>query len=47
MGDLKPVSHFQFNEFIKGKGFKGRNSYKSKDLKAMFGFKPLYDRRSK
>ena len=46
MGDLKPISHIQFNEFIKGKGFKGRSNYKSKDLKAMFGIKPLYDRRS-
>ena len=46
MRDLKPISHIQFNEFIKGKGFKGRSNYKSKDLKAMFSFKPLYDRRS-
>ena len=45
MGDLKPVSHKQFNEFIKGKGFKGRNDYKLKELKAKFGFKPMYDRR--
>ena len=28
-------------KFIKGKGFKGRNNYKLKDLKAMFGFKPM------
>ena len=28
MGDLKPISHKEFNEFIKGKGFKGRNDYK-------------------
>ena len=33
MGDLKPISHKQFNEFIKGKGFKGRNDYKLKELK--------------
>ena len=46
MSDLKPISHIQFNEFIKGKGFKGKSNYKLKDLKAMFGFKPLYDRRS-
>ena len=46
MGDLKPISHIQFNEFIKGKRFKGRSNCKSNDLKAMFGFKPLYDRRS-
>ena len=26
---------------MKGKGFKGRNNYKLKDLKAMFGFKPM------
>ena len=25
---LKPVSHKEFNEFIKGKGFKGRNECK-------------------
>ena len=43
--DLKPISHKEFNEFIKGKGFKGRNEYKLKDLKAKFGFKPMYDRR--
>ena len=44
MSDLKPISHIQFNEFIKGKegkGFKGGSNYKSKDLKAMFGFRPL------
>ena len=38
---LKMINHKEFNEFIKGKGFKGRNSYKLKDLKAMFGFKPM------
>ena len=36
-----PIRHKEFNEFIKGKGFKGRNNYKLKDLKAMFGFKPM------
>ena len=41
MGDLKPISHKQFNEFIKGKGFKRRNNYKLKELKAKFGFKPF------
>ena len=46
MGDLKPISHKRFNEFMKGKGFKGRNDYKLKDLKAKFGFKPMYDRRT-
>ena len=41
-GDLTPMSHKEFNEFIKGKGFKGRNNYKLRDLiKAMFGFKPM------
>ena len=39
--DLTPITHKEFNEFIKGKGFTGRNNYKSKDLKAMFGFKPM------
>ena len=39
--DLTPIRHKEFNEFIKGKGFKGRNNYKLKDLKAMFGFKPM------
>ena len=39
--ELVPITHKEFNEFIKGKGFKGRNNYKVKDLKAMFGFKPM------
>ena len=39
--DLTPIRHKQFNEFIEGKGFKGRNSYKLRDLKAIFGFKPM------
>ena len=39
--DLHPIRHKEFNEFIKGKGFKGRNNYKLTDLKAMFGFKPM------
>ena len=39
--DLCPITHKEFNEFIEGKGFKGRNNYKPKDLKAMFGFKPV------
>ena len=39
--DLTPIRHKEFNEFIKGKGFKGRNNYKLKDLKAMFGFKRM------
>ena len=39
--DLTPIRHEEFNEFIKRKGFKGRNNYKLRDLKAMFGFKPM------
>ena len=39
--ELKPISHNEFNEFIKGKGLVGRNQYRLKELKAMFGFKPL------
>ena len=39
--DLRPITHKEFNEFIKGKGFKGRNNYKLRDLKVMFGFKPM------
>ena len=38
---LCPIRHKEFNEFIKGKGFKGRNNYQLKDLKDMFGFKPM------
>ena len=40
-GDLTPIRHKEFNEFIKGKGFKGQNNYKLADLKATFGFKPM------
>ena len=40
-GDLTPIRHKGFNEFIKGKCFKGRNNYKLRDLKTMFGFKPM------
>ena len=39
--DLVPIRHKEFTEFIKGKGFKGRNNHKLRDLKAMFGFKPI------
>ena len=39
--ELIPISHKDFNEFIKRKGFVGRNNYRLKELKAMFGFKPL------
>ena len=42
--ELKPISHKNFNEFIKGRGFANRNYYKLKDLKAMFGFKSLKER---
>ena len=37
---LHPITHKEFNEFIKGKGFKGQNN-KLRDLKAMFGSKPM------
>ena len=40
-GDLTTITHKEFNEFIKGRGFKGRNNYQLADLKAMFGFKPM------
>ena len=40
-GGLTPIRHKKFNEFIKGKGFKGSNNYKLSDLKGMFGFKPM------
>ena len=40
-GDLTSIRHKEFNEFIKGKGFKGRSNYKLRYLKAMFGFKPM------
>ena len=39
--ELVSITHEEFNEFIKGKGFTGRNNYKLKDLKAIFGFKPM------
>ena len=26
--ELQPISHTDFNEFIKGRGFKRRNNYK-------------------
>ena len=34
--DLHPITHKEFNEIIKGKGFKGQNNYKLRALKAMF-----------
>ena len=42
---LIPISHKDFNEFITGKGFVGNNNYKLKELKAMFGFKPLTNKK--
>ena len=39
--ELVPITHKELNEFINGKGFTGGNNYKLKDLKAMFGFKPM------
>ena len=39
--DLTPIRHKELNQFIKRKGLKGRNDYKLRDLKAMFGFKPM------
>ena len=38
---LCPITHKEFNELIKGKGFKGRNNYKLAELKAKFGFEPM------
>ena len=31
--ELVPITHKEFNEFIKGKDVTGRNNYKLKDLK--------------
>ena len=45
MDDLKPISHKEFNEFMKGKRFKGRKDYALRELEAKFGFKPLVKRR--
>ena len=44
MTELKPISHKEFNAYIKGKGFKNRNDYNLTELKAKFGFKPLVER---
>ena len=46
MDHLKPISHNEFNEFIKGKRFKGRKDYALRDLKAKLGFKLLIERRA-
>ena len=45
MDESKPISHKEFNKFMKGKGFKGRKNNTLKDLKAKFSFKPLIKRR--
>ena len=42
--ELIPISHKEFNEFIKGRGVTGRNNYKLKELKAMFEFRPMITR---
>ena len=34
MDNLKPITHKEFNEFIKGKGFRGKNNYKLKRVKS-------------
>ena len=45
--ELTPITDKEFNEFIKGKGFKGkgrgfkRNNYKLKDLKPMITGSPV------
>ena len=44
MNELKPISDKEFNAYIKGKGFKNRNDYTLRDLKAKFGFKALLER---
>ena len=41
MDELKPISHKEFNAFIKGRRFRRRNDYTLKDMKPKFGFKPL------
>ena len=43
MDELKPISHKEFKEFIKGKGLRGRNDYTLRDLKAKFSFQPLVE----
>ena len=45
MDELKPISHKEFNDFIKGKRFRGRKDYTLKDLEAKFGFNLLVERR--
>ena len=45
MDELIPINHKEFNEFIKGRGFRGRKDFGLKNLKAKFNFKPLVERR--
>ena len=45
MSELKPISHKEFNAFIKTKGLKNRNKNTLRDLKAKFDFKPLVERK--
>ena len=45
MDELKPISHKEFNKFIKSKGFKGRRDYVLEYLKAKFDFKPIVEKR--
>ena len=40
--DLITITQKDFEKLIKGKRVKGRNNYKTRDLKAMFGFKPMF-----
>ena len=39
--ELRPISHTDFNEFVKGSGVKRRHDYNLTELKAMFGFRPM------
>ena len=45
MDNPNQISHKEFNEFMKGKGFKGRKDYALRHLKAKFSFKPLVETR--
>ena len=46
MDNLKPISHKEFDEFIKSKGFKRRKGYTLGDPKTKFSFKLLIERRA-
>ena len=37
LDDLKSISHKEFNEFMKGEGFKERKDYALRDLKTKSG----------